>query len=63
MTTGVAPLQDKFWRVCERVLYRHANPWELDEALVAWGYSIGPCEAPRIWWGWMWFCRRGRGLT
>lgn len=45
MTKGVAPLQDKFWRVCERVLYRHANPWELDEALVAWGYSIGPCEA------------------
>lgn len=23
----------------------HTNPWELDEALVAWGYSKGPCAA------------------
>lgn len=23
----------------------HTNPWELDEALIAWGYGMGPCEA------------------
>ncbi|WP_299702000.1 3-hydroxyacyl-CoA dehydrogenase family protein [uncultured Tateyamaria sp.] len=45
MSAAVAPLQDAFWRVCERLMYRHTTPWELDEALVAWGYGLGPCEA------------------
>lgn len=45
MNVVVAPLQDVFWRACERLLYRHTTPWELDEALLAWGYSLGPCEA------------------
>ncbi|MEL7132832.1 MAG: 3-hydroxyacyl-CoA dehydrogenase family protein [Pseudomonadota bacterium] len=45
MTKAVAPLQDAFWRACEQLLYLHTTPWELDEALVAWGYGIGPCEA------------------
>lgn len=26
-------------------MLRHTNPWELDEALVDWGYGTGPCEA------------------
>lgn len=41
----IAPLQDLFWCACERMLLRHTNPWELDEALTAWGYALGPCEA------------------
>ena len=41
----VAPLQDAFWRVCERLVYLHSTPWEMDEALVAWGYGMGPFEA------------------
>lgn len=45
MTIPVAPLQDAFWRACERLLYLHTTPWELDDALVAWGYRLGPCEA------------------
>ncbi len=45
MTIRVAPLQTAFWRACERLLYLHTTPWELDDALVAWGYGIGPCEA------------------
>lgn len=45
MTPKVAPLQDSFWQACERLLYLHTTPWELDEALVAWGYGMGPCEA------------------
>ncbi|WP_299048349.1 3-hydroxyacyl-CoA dehydrogenase family protein [uncultured Tateyamaria sp.] len=45
MTLAVAPLQDLFWRVCERLVYLHSTPWELDEALVAWGYGLGPFEA------------------
>ncbi|GGX44005.1 hypothetical protein GCM10007385_09920 [Tateyamaria omphalii] len=45
MSAVVTPLQDTFWRVCERLLYRHTTPWELDEALVDWGYRLGPCEA------------------
>ncbi|WP_299555197.1 3-hydroxyacyl-CoA dehydrogenase family protein [uncultured Tateyamaria sp.] len=44
MSARVAPLQNAFWCVCERLLYRHTTPWELDEALVAWGYGLGPCE-------------------
>ncbi|MEO0380326.1 MAG: 3-hydroxyacyl-CoA dehydrogenase family protein [Pseudomonadota bacterium] len=45
MTNLIAPLQDAFWQVCEQMLMDHTNPWELDEALVAWGYGLGPCEA------------------
>ena len=45
MTAPITPLQDMFWRACERLVYLHTTPWELDEALVAWGYSLGPCEA------------------
>lgn len=45
MSGPVSPLQDVFWQVCEQMLIDHTTPWELDEALVAWGYGIGPCEA------------------
>lgn len=45
MSLQVAPLQDAFWRACERLIFRHTTPWDLDEALVAWGYGVGPCEA------------------
>ena len=45
MNTSVAPLQDAFWQACEQMLMDHTNPWELDAALVAWGYGLGPCEA------------------
>ena len=45
MNAPVAPLQDLFWRACEQVLMDHTNPWELDDAMVAWGYGIGPCAA------------------
>ncbi|WP_299722723.1 3-hydroxyacyl-CoA dehydrogenase family protein [uncultured Tateyamaria sp.] len=45
MTELVAPLQDALWQACEQMLMDHTNPWELDEALVAWGYRLGPCEA------------------
>ena len=38
-------MQDLFWRACERLVYLHTTPWELDEALVAWGYGMGPFEA------------------
>lgn len=45
MNSPVAPFQDAFWQMCEQMLMDHTNPWELDEALVAWGYALGPCEA------------------
>jgi len=45
MTAAITPLQDAFWQACEHMLMDHTNPWELDEALVAWGYGLGPCEA------------------
>lgn len=42
---AVVVLQDAFWQAGEILLYHHTNPWELDEALAAWGYAMGPCEA------------------
>mmetsp|Transcript_29107 Transcript_29107/g.56044 ORF Transcript_29107/g.56044 Transcript_29107/m.56044 type:complete len:156 (-) Transcript_29107:4183-4650(-) len=45
MNRPFASLQDRFWRACEQLLMDHTNPWELDEALMAWGYSLGPCAA------------------
>ena len=41
----IGDLRRAFWCAAERLLYAHAAPWELDEALVAWGYGTGPCEA------------------
>jgi 3-hydroxyacyl-CoA dehydrogenase len=41
----IADLQDRFWHATEALLFRHSNPWELDEALTARGFSMGPCEA------------------
>ncbi|APE44665.1 hypothetical protein BOO69_15550 [Sulfitobacter alexandrii] len=38
-------MQDVFWRRGEDLLFRHTNPWELDEALTDWGHEMGPCEA------------------
>lgn len=38
-------VQDAFWLAAEHLLLHHTNPWELDEALTAWGYGMGPCEA------------------
>ena len=37
--------QDAFWQAGAYLLYHHTNPWELDEALEAFGYAIGPCLA------------------
>lgn len=47
MTLGAlaAALQNAFWWQAEHLLFHHTNPWELDEALVAAGFSMGPCEA------------------
>jgi len=42
---ALAVLQDAFWQTGEALMYRHTTPWELDEALIHWGYSSGPCEA------------------
>ncbi len=44
-TAMVLALQNAFWLEAERLMYHHTNPWELDEALCAWGYTMGPCEA------------------
>lgn len=40
-----AAIQDAFWAKSEQLLFEHTNPWELDEALLNWGFSLGPCEA------------------
>ena len=40
-----AALQDAFWLAADRLLMFHTNPWELDEALEAAGYAMGPCAA------------------
>ncbi|MCR8825011.1 3-hydroxyacyl-CoA dehydrogenase family protein [Pseudosulfitobacter koreensis] len=47
MTEGgvAAALQDSFWLAADHLLMFHTNPWELDEALRAAGYAMGPCEA------------------
>jgi len=42
---AIVTLQNAFWRQVECMLYHHTNPWELDEALCAWGCTMGPCEA------------------
>lgn len=38
-------LQNALWLAGEALLFRHTNPWELDEALIGWGFAMGPCEA------------------
>lgn len=38
-------LQDSFWLAADQLLMFHTNPWELDEALEAAGYQMGPCAA------------------
>lgn len=45
VTALCAYLQDRFWWVIEDLLFRHTTPWELDEALEACGFELGPCEA------------------
>jgi 3-hydroxyacyl-CoA dehydrogenase len=40
-----AALQDSFWLAADHLLMFHTNPWELDEALEAAGYAMGPCAA------------------
>ena len=42
---AVVTLQNAFWLAGEHLLYYYTNPWELDEALCDWGYTMGPCEA------------------
>ncbi|UWR15826.1 3-hydroxyacyl-CoA dehydrogenase family protein [Sulfitobacter sp. M368] len=42
---AAAVLQDAFWQAGEALMYLHTTPWELDEALTDWGYTMGPCEA------------------
>ncbi len=44
-TAAIVALQDAFWQAAETLMYHHTNPWELDEALCAFGYDMGPCEA------------------
>ena len=41
----IIAVQDAFWRRAEELLLHHTNPWELDEAMVAAGFAMGPCEA------------------
>ncbi len=41
----VIAVQDAFWQLAEALMMHHTNPWELDEALEAFGYGTGPCEA------------------
>ena len=41
----ITALQDAFWLAGEPLLYHHTNPWEMDEALTASGFAMGPCEA------------------
>ena len=43
--TPIDPLQTAFWLACDALIWRHCAPWELDDALVAWGYGLGPCAA------------------
>lgn len=43
--TGLHPLQISFWLACDAMVWRHCAPWELDEALTDWGYTMGPFEA------------------
>ncbi|NNE51201.1 MAG: hypothetical protein HKN30_02240 [Sulfitobacter sp.] len=43
--TLLRDVQDQFWRATEDLLFHHTNPWELDEALTEFGFSMGPCEA------------------
>ena len=38
-------VQNTFWARAMDLLFHHTNPWELDEALTGWGYTLGPCEA------------------
>lgn len=48
MTENAAAIilvQDVFWQMGEALMFQHTNPWELDEALMDWGYLMGPCEA------------------
>lgn len=44
-TSLLEAVQNGFWETAEHLMFHHTNPWELDEALVAWGYDVGPCEA------------------
>lgn len=37
-------IETDLWLTCDALLMHHTNPWELDEALVAWGFQTGPCE-------------------
>lgn len=37
-------LENALWLACDDLLIAHTNPWELDEALTAFGFSTGPCE-------------------
>lgn len=41
----ITTLQDTFWQLAEDLMLHHTNPWELDEALEAFGYAAGPCAA------------------
>ena len=41
----ISTLQDAFWQLVEDLMLHHTNPWELDEALEAFGYATGPCAA------------------
>ena len=37
-------LEYSLWHCCDHLLMHHTNPWELDEALMTWGFTHGPCE-------------------
>jgi 3-hydroxyacyl-CoA dehydrogenase len=41
----ISAVQGAFWQLAEDLMWHHTNPWELDEALEAFGYATGPCAA------------------
>ena len=43
--TPIDPLQTAFWLACDALIWRYCAPWELDDALMSWGYGLGPCAA------------------
>lgn len=44
-TVAAAAVETELWLACDDLLLHHTNPWELDEALLTWGFMAGPCEA------------------
>lgn len=41
----ITAAQNALWQEAERLMLHHTNPWELDEACIAAGFTRGLCEA------------------